>query len=117
MNIRLTGLWIALLIGAPAAQAVDGIVLEVRELNVAGIPVEGAVARLDVLSDQKARVTLSARAATLADPVGKLTDITLVCDTPVIAEPRFGCSDGQLTGRGGPTGSWRVRHPLTVVSS
>jgi hypothetical protein len=90
---------------APAARAVDAIVLEVRELVVAGIPIEGAGARLDVLSGEKTRVTLTASAATLPDPAGKITDIELVCETPVIAEPRFGCDAGKLTARGGPTGS------------
>ena len=90
---------------APAAQAVDAIVLEVRELSIAGIPVEGASARLDVLSDEKTRVTLTARAATLPDPMGRITDIELTCDAPVIAEPRFGCGTGKMTGRGGPTGN------------
>jgi hypothetical protein len=84
---------------------VDGIVLEVGELRVAGILVEAASARLDLLSDSQTRVTLKARAATLPDPVGKLSDLTLVCTSPVIAEPRFGCDSGRLTARGGPTGS------------
>jgi hypothetical protein len=90
---------------APAAHAVDAIVLEVGELRVAGIPVEGASARLDLLSDKQTRVTIQARAATLPDPAGKLADLKLVCTSPVIAEPRFGCDAGRLTGRGGPTGS------------
>ena len=81
--------------------------LEVRELTVAGIPVQGASARLDMLSASQTRVTLAAQSATLADPVGRLSDISLVCATPVVAEPRFGCGTGQLTGRGGPTGSHR----------
>ena len=89
---------------APAAHAVDAIVLEVGELRVAGIPVEAASARLDLLSDKQTRVTLKARAATLPDPVGKLTTSRCV-HAPVIAEPRFGCDAGRLTGRGGPTGS------------
>jgi len=89
---------------APAAQALDAIVLEVRELSIAGIPVEGASARLDVLSDEKARVTLTARAATLPDPMGRITNFQLTCDSPVIAEPRFGCDAGKMTGRGGPSG-------------
>ena len=100
------GAALLLLLGlAPAAHAVDAIVLEVGELRVAGIPVEAASARLDLLSDKQTRVTLSARAASLPDPAGKLTDLSLVCTSPVIAEPRFGCDAGQLTGRGGPTGS------------
>ena len=90
---------------APAVHAVDAIVLEVGELRVAGIPVEGASARLDLLDGKQTRVTLSARAASLPDPAGKLTDLALVCTSPVIAEPRFGCDAGRLTGRGGPTGS------------
>jgi hypothetical protein len=103
-NLRLAAPWVAFWVLAPAAGAVDAIVLEVRELTVAGIPVETASARLDVLSDEKTRLTVKARGATLADPVGKLTDLALVCIEPVIAEPRFGCASGQLTGRGGPTG-------------
>ena len=50
-------------------------------------------------------MTLSARTASLPEPAGKLTDLALVCTSPVIAEPRFGCDAGRLTGRGGPTGS------------
>jgi hypothetical protein len=94
---------------APSSRALDSIVLEVRELTVAGIPVEGASARLDVLSDRQTRLTLTARRATLPEPAGKLSDIALVCDAPVIAEPHFGCSAGRLTGRGGPTGSIDMR--------
>ena len=90
---------------APAAQAVDAIVLEVGELRVDGIPVDAASVRLDLLDDSRTRVTITASAVTLADPVGKLSDLTLVCTSPVIAEPRFGCEDGRLTARGGPTGS------------
>ncbi|MEO8064214.1 MAG: hypothetical protein ABI821_15880 [Pseudomonadota bacterium] len=87
-----------------AAQAVDAIVLEVREVTVAGMPVTGANVRLNLLSDKQTSLTIAARAATLPDPVGKLTDLTLVCPRPVIADPRFGCEAGRLTGRGGPTG-------------
>jgi len=93
-----------LLLLAPAAHAVDALVLEVGELRVAGIPVEGASARLDLLSDKDMRVTITARSATLPDPVNKLSDLAYVCATPVIADPRFGCDAGRLTGRGGPTG-------------
>jgi hypothetical protein len=98
-----------LLLGlAPAAHAIDAIVLEVGEMRVAGIPVEGASARLDLLSDTQTRVTITARAATLPDPVNKLSDLAFVCTTPVIADPRFGCDAGRFTGRGGPTGSFDV---------
>ena len=101
-----SGAALLLLFGlAPAAEAVDAIVLEVGELRVAGIPVEAASARLDLLSDKQTRVTLKARAATLPDPAGKLSDLLLVCTSPVIAEPRFGCEAGRLTARGGPIGS------------
>jgi hypothetical protein len=100
---------IFLLLGlAPGAHAIDAIVLEVGELRIAGIPVEAASARLDLISDQQTRVTLNARAATLPEPVGKVTDLALVCTTPVIAEPRFACDAGRFTGRGGPTGAFDV---------
>lgn len=87
-----------------AARAVDAIVFEVRELSVAGIPVEAANVRLDILDEKQTRLTVTARAATLADPVGKLTGLSLVCDAPVIAEPRYACDQGRFSGRGGPTG-------------
>jgi len=95
-----------LLLGlVPDARAIDAIVLEVGELRVAGIPVEAASARLELLSDTQTRLTLSARAATLPEPVGKLTDLALVCTAPVIAEPRFACDAARFTGQGGPTHS------------
>ena len=93
----------------PGARAVDAIVLEVRELSVAGVPIEGASARLDLLSDQKTRMTLTARGAALPDPIGRITNIELACDAPVIAEPRFGCEAGMLTGLGGPAGRIDMR--------
>jgi hypothetical protein len=98
-----------LLMCSTGARALDAIVLEVRELSVAGIPVEAAGARLDLLSDQQTRLTLSARAATLPEPMGKLTALSLVCEAPVIAEPRYACEAGDFTGRGGPTGNVDMR--------
>ena len=102
------------LLAAPAAHAIDAIVLEAREITVAGIPVEAASVRLDVLSDKQTRLSLRAGAATLADPVGRLTNVALTCDAPVVAEPRYGCESGQLTGRGGPTGSVDMKVALEM---
>jgi hypothetical protein len=48
---------------------------------------------------------VGAASATLPDPLGKLTALSLVCDAPVIAEPRFACDGGRFTGRGGPAGN------------
>jgi hypothetical protein len=95
--------------GPGTAWAVDALVLEVRELRVAGIPVQGAQVKLDLLDDRRTRLTVSADSATLAEPVGRLTAIRLDCDRPVIAEPRFACDSGRLTGRGGPTGKLGMR--------
>ena len=72
------------------AQALDAIVLEVRELTVAGVPVSGASVRLDLLSDDQARLTMKARELKLAAPAGSFSDVALTCDHPVIAEPHFG---------------------------
>jgi hypothetical protein len=85
------------------AHAVDAIVLEVRELTIAGIPATGVSARLDVLSDKKTRAIVRAGSAQLPQPAGRFTDLVLDCDEPVIAEPRFGCARGRFTARGGPT--------------
>jgi hypothetical protein len=103
--MRLLPATLLLLLCSSGAQALDAIVLEVRELEVAGMPVEGASVRLDVLSERQTRLTVTAQAATLPDPVGKLTAISLVCEAPVIAEPRYACDAGKLAGRGGPTGA------------
>lgn len=102
-------LLLLLLLGtATNAKAIDAIVLEVGELRVAGIPVESASVRLDLLSPEQTRLTLRARAVTLPEPAGELRDLALVCESPVIAEPRFACEAGQLSGRGGPTGAFDV---------
>jgi hypothetical protein len=108
-SIRLLASAFLLMGGAREAGAVDAIVLEVRELSVAGIAMTGARVRLDVLSDEKTRLILAAQEASLPDPMGKISNIELVCDAPVIAEPRFGCGDGTLKGRGGPTGGIDMR--------
>ena len=111
-NTRFTNLALTaflLVCQAEGAWALDAIVLEVRELSIAGVPMEGASARLDLLSDQQTRLTLVARSATLPDPIGKITDLALACDTPVVAEPRFGCDSGMLTGAGGPAGRIDMR--------
>ena len=85
-----------MLFAGHSAWAVDAIVLEARQMTVAGIPVENASVRLDVLSDKQTRLSVHAGAVTLADPVGRLTAVTLTCDSPVVAEPRFGCESGNL---------------------
>jgi hypothetical protein len=87
------------------AHAVDAIVLEVRELTIAGIPANDVSARLDVLSDKKTRAIVRARVAQLPEPAGRFTDLEYSCDEPVVAEPRFGCERGRFTARGGPTGA------------
>ena len=100
----LPGVFLVALGSVPAAHALDAIELEVREIVVAGIPVEAASVRLDVLSDKQTRLTLNAGKVSLPDPVGAIASLRLVCTAPVIAEPRFGCDAGKLTGRGGPLG-------------
>jgi hypothetical protein len=100
-----TGIALLLAGYAPAAQAIDAIELEVREMTIAGIPVSGAGARLELLNDEKSRVTVTATSAMLADPIGKLTGLSLACERPVIAEPRFGCDAGHFKAQGGPTGT------------
>jgi len=101
----LAGLAVMFLILAPVAHAIDAIVLEVREMTVAGLPVTGASVRLDLPGDEKARVTVQASELVLPEPAGKFTQLAFTCDQPVIAEPRFACDAGRFTARGGPTGS------------
>jgi hypothetical protein len=98
-----------LLLAGPGAHALDAIVLEAREVTVAGIAVRGASIRLDLLSDKQTRLVVRAESAALPAPIGRLTRISLLCNDPVVAEPRFGCDAGRLSGRGGPTGSVDTR--------
>ena len=96
------------MLAGPAAQALDAIVLDAREVTLAGITAKNASVRLDLLSDKQTRIVVRADSAQLPDPVGRLTNILLFCDSPVIAEPRFGCDAGRLSGRGGrPAASTR----------
>ena len=99
------GLAVMFLILAPVAHAIDAIVLEVREMTVAGLPVTGASVRLDLPGDEKARVTVQAGELVLPEPAGKFTQLAFTCEQPVIAEPRFACDAGRFMARGGPTGS------------
>jgi hypothetical protein len=99
----------SLLSAGPVARALDAIVLEAREVAVAGIAVQGASVRLDLLSDKETRLVVRADSAVLPAPVGRLTNLALTCDAPVIAEPDFRCDAGRLSGRGGPTGAIDLR--------
>lgn len=100
------------LLAPVAAQALDGIVLEVRELTVAGIPVKDARVRFELLGDSKTRLTVSAAEATLPQPAGKLTGLTLTCTEPVVAEPRYACDAGRFVARGGVTGALDMKVAL-----
>jgi hypothetical protein len=101
--------WIAFAVClAPAAHALDAIVLEVREVEVDGMVVRDASARLDLLDEKNTRLTLKAGDAVLPEPAGRFTDLQLLCTRPVVAEPRFGCEAGKFTARGGPTGALDV---------
>lgn len=108
--LRRSGLVFAICAGlwSASARAVDAFVLEVHELSVGGVSVESASARLDILDETRTRLTLGARAATLPDPVGRLSALSLVCESPVIAEPRYACDHGSFVARGGPTGAVRM---------
>jgi hypothetical protein len=96
---------LGLLCLSPASRALDAVVLEVRQVEVDGVVVQEASARLDLVDEKTTRVTVKARAAAMPDPVGRLTDLHLLCARPVVAEPRFGCEAGRFTARGGPLGS------------
>jgi hypothetical protein len=89
----------------PGARALDAVVLEVREMSVAGVTVHDGSVRLDLLGDERTRLTVKAREAVLPEPAGRFADMQLLCTQPVVAEPRFGCDAGRFTARGGPTGS------------
>jgi hypothetical protein len=93
----------------PELRAFDALVLEVREITLGGVRVQDASVRLDLLAESTTRLTVAAGAATLPDPVGTLTSVALVCEAPVIAEPKFSCDTGRLRARGGPTGTLDMR--------
>ena len=99
------GILVGVLGLVPLAHAIDAIELEVREMTVAGIPVADTHLRFDLVSDQQTRLVLKAREVTLPAPAGKLANLELACERPVIAEPEFGCAAGRFSARGGPTGT------------
>jgi hypothetical protein len=101
---------------APASQALDSIVLEIRQVEIGGMVVQDASARLDLLDEKNSRVTLRAGSAAMPDPVGRLTHLQLLCTRPVVAEPRCGCEAGRLTARGGPTGSLDMNVTAMMLS-
>src|SRR5262245_45036189 len=86
----------ALLAGgwAPPARALDAIEFEARELTMAGMKVSGVRVRLDLLDERRTRLAVNAAAMPMPDPVGVLSNLALVCDAPVIAEPRYACDAG-----------------------
>ncbi|MBK6599772.1 MAG: hypothetical protein IPG25_18560 [Proteobacteria bacterium] len=96
------------LVTLPAA-AIDAIVLEVGEIESGTVRVLNSRVRLDLLSDTQTRVTASADMVSAPAPIGKLTAVQVRCDAPTIAEPRFGCRDGRIAARGGPTGRVAAR--------
>src|SRR5688572_17045622 len=79
----LAGLCLLLMSFAPGARALDAVVLEVREISVAGVTVHDGSARLDLLGDERTRLTLKAGEALLPDPAGRFADVQLLCPQPV----------------------------------
>ena len=70
---------LALFCLAPASRAFDAVVLEVRQVEVDGMVVKDASAQLDLLDEKNTRVTLKAGGMELPAPVGRLTQLQLLC--------------------------------------
>src|SRR2546430_1323371 len=90
---------------AGRAHAIDAIVITAREVEVAGVPVQGATVTLELPPGEQTRLTVGARALTFPTPAGRLVNVAFVCNRPLVAEPTFGCDSGRLTANGGPTGA------------
>src|SRR5579871_190309 len=87
--------------------AIDRVTLQVGQLSTAGVQAQNAIVTLDVGSGHDPDApTLDARVAQLR-LIGQGTtysDLLVHCAELVVAEPHYGCGQGNLAARGGPLG-------------
>jgi hypothetical protein len=95
--------------GAPAADAIDRLTLEVAELTVPGATVTGASATLDLTDGSAPKADIRARELELGPELGEYRNLDLHCSRLYVHEPHFACRSGQLSALGGPLGRVSAR--------
>jgi hypothetical protein len=107
----LRALWATLLAGAGLSLtsaptfAISRIVLEVGELTVPGAQATNITATLSLNTRGTPSAHAKADQLVLAEPIGTLRSVEVLCGAVVIREPTFACRSGRLEARGGPTRS------------
>jgi hypothetical protein len=94
--------------GAPVADAIDRLTLEVAQMTVPGATVTGASASLDLTGDAPT-AKVQASELELGPELGEYRNLDLHCSSLHIREPHFACRSGHFTALGGPLGSVSAR--------
>lgn len=82
--------------------AIDRVILEVRQLSTAGVQAKNATITLDVSAQPKVRA--QAGQLHLVQPNTTYSDVDISCIDFLIKVPQFACYHGSVAARGGPTG-------------
>jgi hypothetical protein len=90
--------------GAPAAEAIDRLTLEVAELKVPGATVTGASASLDLTNGSEPTADIQATELELGPELGEYRNLDLHCSRLYVREPHVACRSGHLNALGGPLG-------------
>jgi hypothetical protein len=85
-----------LLAGVLPGLAINTTTLELDALQGDGWNTEGLQLQVALLDASHARILLHARAANLPQPLGRLTDLQLECDSAELTPVRLECRDGVL---------------------
>src|SRR5262245_2921828 len=104
--LRRLALWGALLgaalgLGSGPTFAISRIVLEVGELTVPGAQATNVTATFSLNTRGAPSAHARADELVLAEPIGTLRAVEVLCGAVVIREPTFACRDGRLEARGG----------------
>src|SRR5262245_26894394 len=105
------GLWAsvlavaALLFGSGPSFAISRIVLEVGELTLPGAQATNITATFSLNTRGSPSARAQAEQLVLAEPIGTLRSVDVLCGAVVIHEPTFACRSGRFEAQGGPTRS------------
>jgi hypothetical protein len=114
------GSWVltlVLLLGSGPTFAISRIVLEVGELTVPGAQASDITATFSLNTRGAPSAHLQAQQVVLAEPIGTLRSVEVVCGAVVIHEPTFACRGGRLEARGGPTKSIAMQASMEYDSA
>ena len=105
LRLPLLAAALALGVASTPAFAISRIVLEVGELSLPGAQATNVTATLSLNTHGAPTALIRSEQLDLAEPIGPLRSVEVVCGAVVIHEPIFACRSGHLDARGGPTKS------------